>query len=250
MAVEPQRGYGYRKVGGTYLEGGGAGAHCDRLPIPLIPCPTCGAGPQFMRGIAQINPHELWGDHKVGEGNTFGPGDTSKPVADRIIEEVLGVPVLCPENGCPACRPNEKAFLMWVGSEYTETSFVEEAERLGVSKRIPAIPKDLVIGRDWVYMAKLYLIPGTGQFWIPGTPNTDNGHARRGWGPGVFYAFRPQRLVRIITESQAVEGLGDQLLQQGITPVVVPDDDPDHNPAAGKKASPQSGQKRKLTRVK
>lgn len=174
-----------------------------------------------MRGIAQINPRALWGDHVIGGGAPVDELLASRDTAQRF-------PALCPETYCPLCRPSEKAFIMWVGSEYTETSFIQEAERLGVSKRIPAIPKELVIGRDWVYLAKQYMIPGTGQFWMPETPNTNNGHARKGWGPGIFYAFRPQRIVRIITESQAAEGLVQQLQEQGIEAVVVPDDDPDH----------------------
>jgi hypothetical protein len=50
MAVEPKRGFGYRKVGGIYLVSGGKGRPCGCLPIPLHTCPSCRAdivGPKF-----------------------------------------------------------------------------------------------------------------------------------------------------------------------------------------------------------
>ncbi|TAK33496.1 MAG: hypothetical protein EPO21_13040 [Chloroflexota bacterium] len=197
-AVEARRACGFRKVGGLYLEGDGMAAGCDRLPVAIEPCPTCGAVPQFTRGIARINPRALWGDHG------------------------------CHEAGCPMCHPPEKAYLMWVGSEYTERSFIAEARRLGVSKRIPAVPKDLVVGEDWVFLAKLHIIPDGGQQWMPFLRQQQEEDRRRNWGPGVFFAFRPRRLVQVITESMAAAGATEELAKQGVTAVVVPDEDPDH----------------------
>lgn len=205
MAVEAKRGCGYRKIGGIYLVGGGLAAPCDRLPLPIIPCPTCGAEPRFSRNIAKIDPYNLWGNHS--------------PCAEGVscfvcwpIQSISGIASLA---GC---------WLMWVGSEYSPESFVAEARELGVSKRIPQIPKGLKVGEDWVYLAYLHLIPPNGQARIP-----MEGDSRRGWGPGVFYAFRPQRIEKIVTVSMAKdeEAMG-KLEEQGVTPVVVPDDDPDH----------------------
>ena len=66
---------------------------------------------------------------------------------------------------------------------------------------------------------------------MPGEPEE-----RRGYGSGVFHAFRPQRLEKIVTDQTSQEEL-DALEAQDITPVVVPHDDPDH---AARKRSPQN----------
>ena len=59
MSVEERRGCGFRKVGGLYLVGKGEAVTCDRWPLPIKPCPTCGDQSEFMRGIAKINPKAL-----------------------------------------------------------------------------------------------------------------------------------------------------------------------------------------------
>ena len=197
MAIEAARGCGYRRVGGLYLEGGGLGAPCDRLPLPITPCEICGAEPKFGRGIAKINPARLWGVHQ--------------PCGDKVLP-------------CPICEPGITGFLMWVGSEYTPESFIAEAGKLGVSKRIPAIPKDLKVGEHWVYLAMVHVV-GESRYLLPGEMTPE-----RAKGPGVFFAFRPRKVVKVITESQAQAGEAQKLKDQGIDPLVVPDDDPDHKP--------------------
>ena len=205
MAVEARRGCGYRKVGGLYLVGQGLTVPCDRLPLPIEPCPVCGEQPRFSRGIARIDPLKLWGEHQ----NCTDP------------------------TVCPVCHPAHKAWLMWVGKEYTPESFIAEARAMGVSKRVHQVPKDLVIGEDWVWLAYLHLIPGKGQFRLLGG---QDGKRPRDMGPGIFYVFKPTHLEKIVTESQAQDQEAmDKLKEQGITPVVVPDDDPDHNPRAARR---------------
>ena len=199
MAVEAKRACGYRKVGGLYLEGGGLGAPCDRLPLAIIACEICGAEPRFTRGIAKINPARLWGVHQ--------------PCGDKVVP-------------CPICEPGMLGFMMWVGGEYTASSFIEEAGRLGVSKRIPAIPKDLKVGEHWIYLARLGLVGDSRYRSLDGI----DGPPEKAKGPGIFYAFKPQKLVKVITQSQADAGDADKLREQGITPLVVPDDDLDHRP--------------------
>ncbi len=208
MAVEAKRGCGWRTVGGIYLVGGGQGAPCDRLPLPIEPCPVCGEEVRFTRGIQRIDPLKLWGDH-----------------AD------------CKDDPtCPICQPSARAgiaptYLMWVGSDYTVPSFLFEAARMGVSKRIPAIPIDFVVGESWVLLAKDRLLKGAGRDWVPGVREP-----RPGGIPGVFHAFRPERIEKIITDRDAQSGfIVDGLVKQGITPVVVPASDPDHNPVRRKR---------------
>jgi len=209
MAVETRRGSGFRKVGGLYLVCDGIGFGCDRIPLAIVPCSTCGSEPRFSRGMAQINPAELWGDHQL----------ISKIGVDVKV-------TLCKEKGakgCSVCRPGEKAYLMWVGSEYTAESFRLEAAAMGISKRIHALPKSFVMGEDLVFLAKKNLMPPDEQQWL----GDEVYYEKRGGSPAVFMAFRPTRLEKIMPDT-ATERELDKLKADGITPVLVPHDDPDH----------------------
>lgn len=196
MAVEPKRGCGYRKIGGLYLVGNPGGFSCDRLPFPLTTCPTCGAGIKFSRGWTWVFPYNLFeGDH---------------------------APCYCKDR-CPICHPlkmGEKAGLMWVGEQfYTPQTFVQEALTLGISKRIPAVPQGLQLGKTWVLIAhkKGALHQKEGRLFktVP--------------GPGIFYAFVPTRVEKVVTyEDLANEQEMRKLERRGITPVPVPANDPDH----------------------
>ena len=197
MAVEAKRGCGYRKIGGLYLVGD-PGEHfsCDRLPIPLLTCPTCGEGIKPTRGWTWVFPYNLFqGDH-----------DPCK----------CGI-------GCPICSPEllgRKAGLTWIGTQfYTPTTFAKEALTLGVSRRISSVPRGLVLGKTWVLV-------GHRQAAKTPAPGTVTGEKPC---PGIFYAFIPQRLEMIITESYSEdEKFMEKLEKRGITPVVVPADDKDH----------------------
>ena len=129
MAVEQIRGCGFRKVGGMYLCGDNIGAPCDRMPFPLSTCPICGQGIKVSRGFTQVNPFQLWGIHQDCE--------------DRI-------------RPCFLCDPqDELTYIMLVGAgNYTmPQDFLDEAHRMGISKRIPFIPKGLELGKTVVYLA-------------------------------------------------------------------------------------------------
>ena len=213
MAVEAKRGCGYRKVGGTYLVGDGIAVGCHRIPFRLDVCPTCGAGIKFSRGFTWIKPRDLF-------GLCFG-----SEISER------GNPVK-PENctcdsRCPMCSPSiEPAGLMWVGHKYySPKSFAQEAAEQGVSKRIATLPHGFKIGKTWVYLAHKKGAPKqkmlAGEL-ADGTKEEAD--------PAIFYAFQPARIEKIITESQATDEEKEKLAKRGITPVVVPDDDPDHNP--------------------
>lgn len=194
MSVEAKRGCGFRKVGGLYLVGEGPGAACDRMPIPLNVCPCCGEGIKFSRGWTWIQPSRLFeGDH----------------------EEQVIFTCDCP-TACPACYPSRhfalegKAGLLWVGEKfYTTSSFTEESVRLGVSKRIAAIPNKFEIGKTWVFLAHKKAI------------NEET--------PGIFMVFRPRAIEKIVTISESCDKEKmEKLIKRGITPVRVPDGDPDH----------------------
>jgi len=165
MAVEAVRGCGYRKVGGLYLCGEGLSMVCDRLPYELKVCPVCGSGVKFSRGFAWLNWLKYAGGHE-------------EPCHD------VG-------NKCPVCHPltvDQPYGLLWVGeSFYTPESFIQEVLQMGVSRRIAAIPKNLKLGETWILFAHIRAC---------GEKRDEAGKVEG--IPGVFYAFRPQRLELLI----------------------------------------------------
>ncbi len=188
MAIEAQRGCGYRKVGGSYLVGRGLAAPCCKMPIKLHICPSCCQGIKQTRGHAWIDPR-LWLS------------------GDCFTSQV-----------CPAANPDqmgEKVLLLWIGEQFypTAEAFADEANRLGVSRRIRTVPRGFEVGKTWVFLAH------------PKVIQSDSGE----WLPGIFRIFKPNAIERIVTRTQSQDAeLMADLAKQKLTPVVVPDDDPDH----------------------
>lgn len=198
--VKVLRGCGYRKAGGLYLVGPTLSQVCDRLPFKIEVCPMCMNLHEFNRGITKTSACGIF--HK---------------------EHVLISKCVC-EPFCIVCFPSsDVAALMWVGKQfYTPESFREEAQRLGVSKRLPYIPKWLKLGRTWVFLAHPQAVEVNG---------ADAEGKLFDRAPGVFAAFVPSRAEQIMTESEAAQlsqEYIDELDAQGIDIVTVPDGDPDH----------------------
>lgn len=158
--------------------GGNFWRPCRRLPMRIPICPTCGMTIEFFRGIKEINPLDFF--------------DIAKGSRACVVQ-------------CPVCQPGQKAYFMWVGSEYTPASFVEEAQRLGPSKRIHHIPETFEIG-NWVWLGYKKLFKKDDE---------------RGFEPGVFYAFQVSSIHRVISDEQAEdEEYVNSLREKGLTPVV------------------------------
>ena len=213
MADDCVRGCGHRKVGAVYLVGTGLADHCDRLPLALPEmCPCCGAGIKQARGWTWVNGERLLGgNHKL---------------ARNPIPPTNDIGLLCDEDKCAVCRPamlGERCGLLWVGkASYTPGSFIKEAQDMGVSKRISQIPKGLEFGKTWVLLAHPEACPPEGKVEFGQDPPQPR--------PGIFYCFKPTAVEKIVNESQAEDKAEmDKLEKRGITPVVVPDDDPDHH---------------------
>lgn len=214
MAVEQVRGCGMRKVGGLYLCGEGPSMSCDRLPYELKVCPVCGEGIKFSRGFQWIDWLRYAGEHSVlREGCKCG---------------------VCPV--CHALQQPQPYGLLWIGEGfYSPTSFIEEALKMGVSRRIAAVPRNLKLGVTWVLLAHIkavrwHVIEDADKAWndvregkIPEEPTLTE-------RPGVFYAFRPQRLELLIWKSEATDEKLAELEKKSITPIVIPDGDVDHDP--------------------
>lgn len=190
MAIEARRGCGFRKVGALYLIGGLLWNPCDRLHMPLDVCSACGQGLHFTRSFTRIDAYRLWGNH-IG------------------CEE---------DHGCVMCRPPVGAsFLMMVGGKfYTVNEFVLEAMEMGACKRIPFIPKELVLGKTVVYLAHKQAI------YLGTTGSKDN------YQLGIFCAFVPSAVEMLVWESKATPEYLKSLEERGITAVLVPDRDRDH----------------------
>jgi hypothetical protein len=190
MAQEARRGCGYRKVGGLYLCGGGLGTPCCKLPIELHVCPTCNGGIKQTRSWQWIDP-QPW----LKGACTH---------AGRI---------------CPAADPGrlgERVGLLWIGARFyaMPADFMAEATAMGVSRRITAVPRGFELGKTFVFLVH------------PRMKQTADGD----WIGGVFHIFKPERIEKIVTETQAQDETEmHKLADAGIRPVIVHDDDRDHH---------------------
>jgi hypothetical protein len=178
--VEARRGCGWRKPGGLYLVADGIGDPCPLLPVPLVVCPACGCGIKPARGWTWIEPDTLLNPREHGHSD------------------------------CPLNEPGgmgERAGLLWIGGVfYTPQEWVLEAHRMGVSRRIQAVPRGFVLGETWVAVAHR-AVPAPDP-WSSVTC------------PGVFYLFRPQRIEYVVRGDESDDEL-DALLERGITPLRV-----------------------------
>ena len=214
MSIEPKRLCGCRRINELYLCGSYISVPCDRIPYPLEVCPVCGGGVKMSRGLTNITPYQLFGNH-------HDCNDILRP--------------------CFMCDPkDESAFIMGVGEKYYKTpqDFMEEADRLGVSKRIPFIPKELELGKTVVYLAH----PKACQ--VKESPALQRAMAiirppeetqvqlmeveKVECKVGIFSAFIPQRVEKLIWEHDATPEELEKLEKRGITPVIVKDGDVDH----------------------
>ena len=197
--LEPRRGCGYRRLGKIYVIGAGLSYPCHRLPMNLEPCPVCGSGIKFTRGWIEIQPDKL-----------FGNCNDSKCEC-KLNKDRWGK--------CPVCEPPEHGYILWVGEKfYTPKSFIEEASRLGISKAVAYVPKNLEVGKTVVYLAhkkagrKLVEDKET----LTGMKEVEV--------PAIFYAFVPTRLEVLLKKSEATEEKIESYEKRGIDVVIVPDD--------------------------
>lgn len=207
MAVEAKRGCGYRKVGGLYLVGEGAGMPCCKLPIILHICPTCNQGVKQTRGWSWIDPRP-W---------LKGDCESTKYPAEIRSRVML----------CPAAEPEklgEKVGLLWIGEKFypTPQDFIKEGETMGYSRRLTAVPRGFEVGKHWVFFAHPKVKSRT--------VTDERGYgAHPEWDAGVFRIFKPTRIEKLITDTMSKDAeLMEGLAKKGITPVIVPDNDPDH----------------------
>lgn len=187
VSHEQRRGCGFRKVGGLYLVCEGPGAECGNLPLPLGHCPVCTQGIKPARGWTWIEPPRLF-----------------QVAPACCAPHALGC-ARCPVGGALP----ERAGLLWVGEAFyaTPSDFDREAQELGISRRIPALPRGFEAGKTWVFLAHRSACA---------SPDPFGGDPR----PGVFRVFRPTAVEQVVTGTEPDEQI-EALVKRGITPVVV-----------------------------
>lgn len=214
MAQEEIRGCGYRKVDALYIVGEYISSPCDRMPFPLTTCPVCGQGIKVSRGFTEVNPYRLWGIHQDCK-------DKFRP--------------------CFLCDPQDQpAYIMLVGagSYKTPQDFLEEAREMGISKRIPFIPKGMELGKTVVYLAhpkacevrdpvvlqQAMALVEEAQTNQPRLLETE----KISKALGIFCAFIPKRVEKLIWDSEYTDKKRQEAGKRGITLIQIPDGDKDH----------------------
>jgi len=189
-SIEGKRGCGYRQAGGLYLVCEGLGQPCGALPIPLNVCPTCNAGIKPARGWTWINLAQF-----AGQTQCRSLSCGSCPIADAAIQNVG---------------------LLWVGEKFYATpgDFTREADAMGVSRRIKAVPKGFEVGKTWVALAHRHAIYVGTEFKL------ENEVTKAERVAGIFHLFRPQRIEYVVRGTESKDTL-DDLEKRGITPVKV-----------------------------
>lgn len=214
MAIEAKRGCGYRKVGGLYLVSGKLGESCHRLPFELTVCPCCGQGIKQGLGFTWVDPAQLF----------KSPCDGFQT---QTIERHCAHCIVCD----PRLLKGAKAGLMWVGGKFypKPEDFLKEGAAMGISKRINAIPRDFKVGETFLFLAHPKAVHTQND--PPVQREGENGQMEMvtdEYAPGIFSVFRPSAVEMLITEKQATKTKLKELEKRGITPVVVPNNDPDH----------------------
>lgn len=180
--IDHQRGCGWRKEGGIYLRCDAPGVPCGKLPAPLTVCPCCGEG---------IKPARGW--------TWFNPGPFFKDIACALPERC---------GGCVVSNPPAKAGLLWIGEKFypRPSDWLEEAHKLGVSRRLPRVPHGFEIGKTWVFAAHRKCIASS--------------EDPEDFQAGIFHVFKPSRVEYVVTGKESEEDL-EQLVKRGLTPVKV-----------------------------
>jgi hypothetical protein len=216
ISNEERRGCGYRKPSaggvGIYLMGPSTGSPCGRMPFALKACPTCGGGIKPSRGWNWITPRDL-----------FGPAPDQLPTSvlsqcklnEPFIHDVLTVNVTC--QSCPlgGAIPEGRHGLIWIGEAHypTPEDFLLEAKRLGLSRKIGALPKGFELGKTIVYLAHRKAIKVPTLIREP-LVSDDELKSEFEYRPGIFATFKPTGVDLVIADENAVPEKATKLAEK------------------------------------
>lgn len=222
---EEKRGCGYRKIGGLYLTGDpGITLICDGLPLALEPCGCCGFVPPFSRNLQKIQAQYISQAEKK-KHTTINVDELAQGIEHRDLSVIVGesMKCSCPPD-CPICSTvrgfleHEPFGLMFVGKKfYSPRSFIQEAENMGVCKRIPDVPKWLRLGETWVLLAH-YEVPTVS---LEKLSSNEMYMKEPEKMKAIFYAFKPQRIEMPVWKDQITSEEILMLENRGITPVLL-----------------------------
>jgi hypothetical protein len=192
--IEGRRGCGYRKPGGIYLVGPSEGQPCCKLPFELSVCPCCSAGIKPSRGWTWVDVDKLFFEN----------------------------PLIIPDVGeacdplCPLSKPGiGRAGLLWVGEKFYPTTgdFTQEANLMGISRRISTVPRGFELGKTWVLLAHRKVVH---KYPSPDSMVSDPEEML----PGIFHMFKTIAVEYVVKGNETQEDL-EQLVKRGLTPVDV-----------------------------
>jgi hypothetical protein len=139
-----------------------------------------------------------------------------------------------------------------VGQEYTPASFISEARKLGISKRVPAKPRNVKPGTI-ILLAHNDAANGidSGNPWdLEDDPNEPEDSNKPKNHPGIFAAFTVTAIEKLIWESEADEDTLKKMEGQGVTPVIIKDGDLDHSPESSNDFTPEQRAYKELEELK
>lgn len=190
---DKQRGCGWRKEGGLYMIGGSLMSPCGKLPIPLTVCPCCNAGIKPTRGFTWVGKALVMNAYCLNEKHAIT---------------------------CRHCPPFDgsvdKLGLVWIGGSFYRTpdDFMREARDQGISRRIPAVPNDFIVGESWVLLAHREGMRNPDK--SDGSLLTDIPDKI----PAIFSAFCPTHIEYIVKGDESEEDI-ERMEKRGITCVRV-----------------------------
>jgi len=189
-SVEAARGCGYRKAGGKYMMGGACEAPCGKLPLVLERCPCCDAGVKPSRSWTWVGARQLFGEEECK--------------------------VCAQTPGCKLAHPPERAGLLWIGSKHYPTSkeFVDEARRMGISRRLPQVPKDFKVGETLVLLAHRKHEVACPDCDGPAAACPSCKGSGRVHRPAIFGAFTPTHMEYVVKGDETDDDL-ERLAAQG-----------------------------------
>lgn len=227
VSYERARGCGRRKEGGLYLVAGQPSEPCSLLPVETAVCPCCGTGIKPARGWTWIDADPFLDAHYVARGGTVRSDDMVIRRGHGTEGHMLA---------CPLARKLGRTGLIWVGEAFYKTpgEFMREANDMGISRRITAVPRDFVLGETWVLLAHRRAIPAgyklkgqdevyeTLQALNEANPDADPEKVEDAFKPGIITAFMPTAIEYVTRpEDREDEEFLSSLEKRGITPVEV-----------------------------
>jgi len=221
---EKKRGCGYRQGGGIYLVSGALGETCWKLPLEMTVCPCCSQGIKPARAFT-------WVDHKIVSAVEC-PGDPGTQVMPGSTPNNIKVREFGPDyskgHGCKSCHGlcgfPERLGLIWIGGKYypTPEAFSAEAVRMGVSRRIPAVPKDFVVGETVILLGHRKCQFKVDLDKVKSPEGYDVKVEAEGYEdrPGIFRTFIPEKIEYCVKGDETEEEL-EALEKRGFTLVKI-----------------------------